>query len=110
MKTHLILSAAQAFTAAWLAIAAPAAAQSLPRSTVRVDDLDLARPAARDQLDARIVTAAKRTCGDYAPTGTRVIRFDLCLEGVRAEVMAKLADTPRGRAELAARDNGAGAR
>lgn len=95
--------------AATLSFSSPAvvSAQIFPPSYVKVADLDLSRATDREALDARILQAAKRTCGDYIPTGTRIARFDVCLAAVREEVMDQL--PPAGRQQLATTAQSAGA-
>ena len=90
MKTTLATVAALAF----IASAAPAAAQDLPSVTVAYDDINLATPAGQKRLDRRIESAARVVC-DYERhlTGTRIVNSEtrMCLEKARASARADVA-------------------
>jgi len=83
----------------------PAAAQAEGKSAaVRIDDLDLTRPAARDRMHARLKSAARSVCGiglrGAAENGRRIACVSAALAQVEPEAKRAIAQA-RGGTQLA---------
>jgi UrcA family protein len=71
---------AMAATAAMLAFATPAAAQTEDQVTVSFADLDLARPADAARLDRRLLAAAEKVCGPDDSRDYRIHRQSMACQ------------------------------
>ena len=83
MNRHILIAISLACASAPLA-AAPAAEAT---AMVRVDDLDLTAPHAREQLDARLRMAARRVCD----TGVRSVSAAALENRCMSEAVGKAA-------------------